>query len=363
MNFHSTCITNSQDGLKKPIRNKDWKCDNCILKIIPEMIPDRRNHDKSELNKDDIKNIKINLNNISFKLDTLSDSINKIDSIEKSISFISSKVDEFNVKFETILSKLKTHEKKNIELEKKCAILEREILSLSRNANTLEQQNLANNIEITGIPKTENESLIEIVNMVESKKTDAFSIHDKNKAWESITKTFNATGDHPKRTVSQVKKCWHNIKTKRKSEITSHKQAILRTGGGPAVEELIENPLIDEFANIACEIPGAIDSDTINNQNITCVTTSDGYLEFNIQPSDGNLSAESTSRIERVENQKIDDDEIHNLLKEELLLKIENERELLKRRKIETEVASYDLIFRKEKHLTEMELLKRTIKE
>ena len=51
------------------------------------------------------------------------------------------------------------------------------------------------------------------------------------------------------------------------------------------------------------------------------------------------------------------------MLKEELILKIENERELLKRRKIETEVASNDLIFRKEKHLTEMELLKRTIKE
>lgn len=64
----------------------------------------------------------------------------------------------------------------------------------------------------------------------------------------------------------------------------------MRTGGGPAVEELIENPLIDEFANIACEIPGAIDSDTITSQNITCVTTSDGYLEFNIQHSDDNLS-------------------------------------------------------------------------
>ncbi|XP_008179541.1 myb/SANT-like DNA-binding domain-containing protein 3 [Acyrthosiphon pisum] len=221
--------------------------------------------------------------------------------------------------------------------------------------------------------------LIQLNKVVENKKTDAFSIHDKNKAWESITKTFNASGDHPKRTVSQVKKCWHNIKTKRKSEITSHKQAVLRTGGGPAVEKLVENPLIDEFANIACEIPGAIDSDTIASHNITCVTTSDGYLEFNIQPSDDNLSdsnindtdanftnavpTEATSRIERVEIQKINDEEIHNLLKEELLLKIENERELLKRRKIETEVASNDLIFRKEKHLTEMELLKRTINE
>ncbi|CAI6377410.1 unnamed protein product [Macrosiphum euphorbiae] len=203
--------------------------------------------------------------------------------------------------------------------------------------------------------------LIQLNKVVENKRTYAFSIHDKNKARESITKTSNASGDHPKRTVSQVKKCWHNIKTKRKSEITSHKQSVLRTGGRPAVEKLVENPLIDEFANIACEIPGAIDSDTIASHNITCVTTSDGYLEFNIQPSDDNFICDN--RVERVEIQKVNDEEIHNLLKEELLLKIENERELLKRRKLETKVASNDLIFRKEKHLTEMELLKRTIKE
>jgi len=40
--------------------------------------------------------------------------------------------------------------------------------------------------------------LIQLNKVVESKKTDAFSIHDKNKALGSITKTFNATGDHPK---------------------------------------------------------------------------------------------------------------------------------------------------------------------
>jgi len=76
---------------------------------------------------------------------------------------MSAKVDEFNVKFETILSKLKTHEKKFVELENKCAIFEHEIISLRSNANILEQKNIANNIEIIGIPKTENESLIEIV--------------------------------------------------------------------------------------------------------------------------------------------------------------------------------------------------------
>lgn len=79
----------------------------------------------------------------------------------------------------------------------------------------------------------------------------------------------------------------------------------MRTGGGPAVEKLVENPLIDEFANIACEIPGAIDSDTIANHNITCVTTSDGYLEFNIQPSDDNLSGNNKINVKiRYKNSK-----------------------------------------------------------
>lgn len=58
----------------------------------------------------------------------------------------------------------------------------------------------------------------------------------------------------------------------------------MRTGGGPEVDKLVENPLIDQFANIACEIPGAIDSDTIASGNVICVTTSD------VQSSDDNLS-------------------------------------------------------------------------
>lgn len=52
-----------------------------------------------------------------------------------------------------------------------------------------------------GIPysATENLLLIELVqkySLVENKKTDSTSIHEKNKAWERITEEFNATGDH-----------------------------------------------------------------------------------------------------------------------------------------------------------------------
>lgn len=41
-----------------------------------------------------------------------------------------------------------------------------------------------------------------------------------------------------------------------------------------------------------------------------------------------NFTSEISSRIERLENQKINDNEIHELLKQEILLKIESEREL-----------------------------------
>lgn len=57
MSFHTTCVNISRDNSKKITENKDWKCDNCILKIIP----DRRNHDKNDLNKGDIKSIKLNI--------------------------------------------------------------------------------------------------------------------------------------------------------------------------------------------------------------------------------------------------------------------------------------------------------------
>lgn len=94
------------------------------------------------------------------------------------------------------------------------------------------------------------------------------------------------------RSIVQIKKCWNNIKCKRKSEITAHKQAVLRTGGGPVVPNLSDNPEIDQFANIACEIPNVYDSDTIAASNVTCKVATDGQLEFNLEPSDHIISSE-----------------------------------------------------------------------
>lgn len=70
-----------------------------------------------------------------------------------------------------------------------------------------------------------------------------------------------------------------------------------------------------------------------------------------------NPNDELLVRKKRVESQQLYDKEIHELLKKEILLKIENEKELLKCRKMKTQLAEYDLLCRKEKHSVEMEFL------
>lgn len=62
--------------------------------------------------------------------------------------------------------------------------------------------------------------------------------------------------------------------------------------------------------------------------------------------------------MERLENQKTNDNEIHELLKQEILLKIENEKEHLKKKNIETENAKNELTFQQERRRIEIELLK-----
>lgn len=52
---------------------------------------------------------------------------------------------------------------------------------------------------------------------------------------------------------------------------------------------------------------------------------------------------------------------MHGLLKQEILLKIENERELLKKRKIETEISENALNFQQESHQMKIETLKKRL--
>lgn len=97
-------------------------------------------------------------------------------------------------------------------------------------------------------------------------------------------------------------------------------------------------------------IENEVTSKQFSNENVTRTKKEKNKLNF---------TSEISSRMERLENQKKNDEEMHGLLKQEILLKIENERELLKKRKIEIEISENELNFKQETYQMEIETLKK----
>ncbi|KAM0730295.1 hypothetical protein ACS0PU_004172 [Formica fusca] len=85
--------------------------------------------------------------------------------------------------------------------------------------------------------------------VIENKKTGATDLKDKAAAWERVTTKYCSQG-FPPRTSKQLKKCWDNMKQKKKKLNTAMKVQRLMTGGGvsPAVPV---NPVMN-FMDAAC---------------------------------------------------------------------------------------------------------------
>ncbi|KAK0072052.1 hypothetical protein PV325_011946 [Microctonus aethiopoides] len=94
------------------------------------------------------------------------------------------------------------------------------------------------------------------------KKTGAVDLKQKGEAWERVTKKFVSEGYTP-RTTKQLKKCWDNLKQKKRKSTTIMKHQRLMTGGGPAPVERADPVMdfIDETTgNIDVEIHCPFDS-------------------------------------------------------------------------------------------------------
>ncbi|XP_049868441.1 uncharacterized protein LOC126382396 [Pectinophora gossypiella] len=88
----------------------------------------------------------------------------------------------------------------------------------------------------------------------------------KKMAWVRLTQEFNSIETNSKRTEAQLKKCWDNLKTRRKQFLAQEKRERMRTGGGlyaastsQGSQEAIDAALLDA-TNI--ELQGVFDSDS-----------------------------------------------------------------------------------------------------
>uniref|UniRef100_A0A2S2P2T8 Zinc finger PHD-type domain-containing protein n=1 Tax=Schizaphis graminum TaxID=13262 RepID=A0A2S2P2T8_SCHGA len=163
--FHPNCTKLKTFTTYRAVK-ESWICDPCNEKF--KQSASRKNLE-NEFQKDDcndvynLVSVKADLKLVINQIESLSD---KMKNFEKSITFFSDSMDEFGSKLESALNKITEMENKVQVYELRCNKLETELNILKVTINNTEQLTLANNIEISGIPKTPNENISEIVNTV-----------------------------------------------------------------------------------------------------------------------------------------------------------------------------------------------------
>ena len=91
------------------------------------------------------------------------------------------------------------------------------------------------------------------------------------------------------RTAEQIRKCWENMKSKRKLELAKEKRQRMATGGGPFPgQSTVDDPDIDAavFSNVNIEVQDVIDNDTLallanKTDDATYTILQDGSLASN----------------------------------------------------------------------------------
>ncbi|CAG9763570.1 unnamed protein product [Ceutorhynchus assimilis] len=124
-------------------------------------------------------------------------------------------------------------------------------------------------IMATKYTETEKMFLVQMVAqhrvIAENKKTDAVSLKEKQAACDKIQCSYCSQGFSTK-SVKQLKKCWDNIKQKKRQQKTLPRQNRLLTGGGSPKEVITDT--VTDFAGSAFP---AIDVELGNDWDSTAV--------------------------------------------------------------------------------------------
>lgn len=104
--------------------------------------------------------------------------------------------------------------------------------------------------------------------IIEDKRTHAKNIELKKQAWEDLAVAYNSQSYVSQRVSHQLKRCWENIKTQRKRELSQESMSMQRTGGGPPENgsTVSSDNVIDTICPfINLRVPGVIDSNSIES--------------------------------------------------------------------------------------------------
>jgi hypothetical protein len=160
--FHFRCVNLSQEALKTRGSKKDWVCDQC-KDVKSKVQPPAGNKPTSsaEVTKDFLlQTLQVFKNEISAEI---KHNAKQFEEFKQALEFFSDKMDQSNKNIEIVMKNYAEMKKENLELKLKNEELSKEVKSMQLRMRNLEQYSRKNNVEIMGIPVTNNENIMDIV--------------------------------------------------------------------------------------------------------------------------------------------------------------------------------------------------------
>lgn len=113
---------------------------------------------------------------------------NKIEELIKSVSFMSMQFDNFNDKIDNIISEFKIIKIENEKIMSENIRLSEEVLVLKTKLDEIEQHNLGITVDIIGIPKTQNENCLSIVENIGKNTNTELNVLEAYRVYSAVSK-------------------------------------------------------------------------------------------------------------------------------------------------------------------------------
>lgn len=163
--FHTECVKDDADSKKTRSASKEWMCKDCRK---PQSAASSVNSSVSStaLTKEFLRKVLEEFKKEMF--DELKSFKKEVTELRASMEFLSNAVDSSNTMMKSIQADLSSIKKENIQIQLQNNLLKADVNGLKERLRALEQYSRRTNIEISGIPETPKENIIQIVKDVGS---------------------------------------------------------------------------------------------------------------------------------------------------------------------------------------------------
>ncbi|KAJ2942196.1 hypothetical protein O0L34_g15737 [Tuta absoluta] len=163
-----TGLTNKQLSALRAVENLDWTCNECLKagtrRASYKLHDVEDDEDEEGISKNGNKVVTVDHKEFMSDISKEIKKILKIElgDIQKSVTYVSNKLDECLESMELFKKRMKELENKNTYLTNKTTNMEHKILALEQVVAEFQQGKMDSTLEVAGIPKMQDENLIEI---------------------------------------------------------------------------------------------------------------------------------------------------------------------------------------------------------